>query len=372
MKKCLICLILVLLGTGTITGCHENKADVPGTMTDEDAGRLFRYTELEKGKLRIQEYIGKKKTAEVPEQIGDRKVTEIGTGAFKNSPVEKITIPATVTKIESWAFYNLPSCKEITIGNKMSLKSDDIFLQCPKLEKVNTKGKGTIIWFIGNSLIAEGNLDMYFQDICDQMGEDVIHYTNTAEGYTIEQHMNDFMENKPETAYLTADYILIQPLYDYDELSLQQFRPLCRADAKIYALGTIYTRYKNYCLYQKKWQVPLDGFTPGGDLCDDLIQKKILDFKDIQSMDEVHPTYLNGFISGVGIYKELFGGDTRKIDYKKMSYSLEAFIPGKTESGKGKKIEEILNIIQNFDREEYRKSGRASYDYSIEIKRGAY
>ena len=50
---------------------------------------------------------------------------------------------------------------------------------------------------------------------------------------------------------------------------------------------------------------PLAGFTPGGDLCDDLVQRKILKHYDIQSMDEVHPTYLNGFISGASIYKEL-------------------------------------------------------------------
>ncbi len=50
----------------------------------------------------------------------------------------------------------------------MALKSDDIFKRCPKLKEVNTKGKGTIVWFIGNSLIEDGNLDTYLQDICDQ------------------------------------------------------------------------------------------------------------------------------------------------------------------------------------------------------------
>lgn len=371
MKKCIAVFVLCLFGTGIMSGCRGGAADDPNSMAEEDARRIFKYEELKDQGLRIQAYTGKEKVVAVPEQIGDRKVTEIGTGAFKNSQVEKITIPATVKTIESWAFYNLPVCKEITIGNKMSLKTDDIFLRCPKLQKVNTKGKGTIVWFIGNSLIAEGNLDMYFQDVCDQMGENVIHYTNTGDGYTLDQHMSDFLENKPETAYLTADYILIQPLYEYEDSFLQQFRRLCRADVKIYALGTMYTRYNNFCRYQKEWKVPLDGFTPGGDICDDLIQKKILDVEDIQSLDEVHPTYLNGFISGVSIYKELFGGDVRKVDYKKVSYSLEAFIPGETEEKKREKAGEILDVVRNFDREEYQKSGRASYEYSTEIKRGA-
>ena len=90
----------------------------------------------------------------------------------------------------------------------------------------------------------------------------------------------------------------------------------CRKDAKIYSLGTIYTRYRNYCKFKNDFSKPLAGFTPGGDLCDDLVQRKILKHYDIQSMDEVHPTYLNGFISGASIYKELFHGKVLDIDYK--------------------------------------------------------
>lgn len=370
MKKYTVIVILCLFVTGLMSGCRGGAAENSNAMTEEDASRIFEYVELENQNLRIQAYIGKEKTVVVPEQIGDRKVTEIGTGAFKNSQVEKITIPATVETIESWAFYNLPVCKEITIGNKMALKTDDIILKCPKLQRVNTKGKGTIVWFIGNSLIAEGNLDMYFQDVCDQMGENVIHYTNTSDGYTLDQHMSDFLNEKPETAYLTADVILIQPVHEVEEALMQEFRSSCRKDAKVYVLGTMYTRYGYFWHFQKTWKMALDGFTPGGDICDDLIQKKILDVEDIQSQDEVHPTYLNGFISGTSVYKELFGGDVRNVDYKKMSYSLEAFIPGETEKQKSQKMEEILDVIELFDKEEYRKSGRASYEYSMKIKRG--
>lgn len=351
-------------------GCGSGGADKDNNMSEEEARTLFQYEQLENQCLRIKEYIGEGKTVQVPEQIDGKTVTEIATGAFKNIPVEKITIPATVETIGSWAFYNLSECKEITIGNKMSLKSDDIFSHCPKLKKVNTKGEGTIVWFIGNSLIAEGNLDMYFQDICDQKGEKVIHYTNTEDGYVLGDHQLDFIDNPPETAYYTADIILIQPFSEYEAGTFEKFSSNCRKDAKVYALGTIYSRYKDYRQIQDTWEKPLAGFTPGGDICDDLIQKEILDISDVQSLDEVHPTYLNGFISGASIYKELFGGDVRKVDYKATSYSLDAFIPGDTEEQKKEKMEKILDAVRNFDREEYWQSGRASYSYSKIIKRG--
>lgn len=370
MKKCVLLLFLFIFMTGALTGCGNDKEQKNG-MSEDIAREIFQLEELSDHSMRIKEYIGTENNITVPEHIGDKTVKEIATGAFKNSGVKKITIPATVETIGSWAFFNLQNCTEVTIGNKMALKSDDIFSQCPNLKKVNTEGEGTIVWFIGNSLIAEGNLDMYFQDVCDQKGEKVIHYTNTGDGYTLGEHLNDFTDTVPETAYLTADVILIQPLYiEYDSEYVNDLRSLCRDDAKIYSLGTIYTRYNDYQLIQKEWETPLDGFTPGGDICDDLIQKKVLSFFDIQSQDEVHPTYLNGFISGVSIYRELFGKPVTDVDYKKMNYTLDAFIPGDTDTEKSKKIQEILTEIEQFDRDEYQKSGRASYDYSITIKRG--
>ena len=184
-------------------------------------------------------------------------------------------------------------------------------------------------------------------------------------------HLNDFQKDLPETAYLTADVILIQPLHDYEAMMVSTLSDKCRKDAKIYSLGTIYTRYRNYCKFKNDFSKPLAGFTPGGDLCDDLVQRKILKHYDIQSMDEVHPTYLNGFISGASIYKELFHGKVLDIDYKKMSYSLDSFIPGKTDKEREEKMKEILDAAQKFDVKEYQKSGRGYYGYSEKINRGA-
>ena len=335
-----------------------------------EANVPFQY-DVVKNKIRIKAYIGKEDVISVPEKIEGKTVNEIRSGAFKNCNVKKITIPASVETIGSMAFFNLPDCEEITIGNKMALKSDDIFKRCPKLKEVNTKGKGTIVWFIGNSLIEDGNLDTYFQDICDQKKEPVIHYTNTGSGYMVMDHLNDFQKDLPETAYLTADVILIQPLHDYEAMMVSTLSDKCRKDAKIYSLGTIYTRYRNYCKFKNDFSKPLAGFTPGGDLCDDLVQRKILKHYDIQSMDEVHPTYLNGFISGASIYKELFHGKILDIDYKKMSYALDSFIPGKTDKEREEKMKEILDAAQKFDVKEYQKSGRGYYGYSEKIKRGA-
>lgn len=106
-----------------------------------EANVPFQY-DVVKNKIRIKAYIGKEDVVSVPEKIEGKTVNEIRSGAFKNCNVKKITIPASVETIGSMAFFNLPDCEEITIGNKMALKSDDIFKRCPKLKEVNTKGKG--------------------------------------------------------------------------------------------------------------------------------------------------------------------------------------------------------------------------------------
>jgi len=43
-------------------------------------------------------------------------------------------------------------------------------------------------------------------------------------------------------------------------------------------------------------------------------------------------------------------------DYKKMSYSLDSFIPGKTDKEREEKMKEILDAAQKFDVKEYQKS----------------
>ena len=79
-------------------------------------------------------------------------------------------------------------------------------------------------------MIEDGNLDTYFQDICDQKKEPVIHYTNTGSGYMVMDHLNDFQNDLPETAYLTADVILIQPLHDYEAMMVSTLSDKCRKE----------------------------------------------------------------------------------------------------------------------------------------------
>ncbi len=134
----------------------------------------------------------------------------------------------------------------------------------------------------------------------------------------------------------TADVILIQPLHDYEAMMVSALSDKCRKDAKKFIRLEPFTRDINYCKFKNDFSKPLAGFTPGGDLCDDLVQRKILKHYDIQSMDEVHPTYLNGFISGQYLQGTFPWKGFWILITKKMRYSLDSFIPGKTDKRAGK------------------------------------
>lgn len=314
----------------------------------QDPGRNFNWREKSDGTVCIDSYIGDEEQVDVPESIGGKAVTEIGSGAFRNKPLRTITIPPTVELIQSYAFFNLEACTEITVGNKMALQTDDIFQQCPGLKRVNTEGDGTIVWFLGNSLIEEGNLNVYFEDICREKGDPVVCYTNTADGYTLEDHLSDFSEKVPETARLTADVLMIQPIDQMDEERVDQLRRLCRDGVKIYLIGTNYSTQEIYQMIQDTWKTPLDGFTWGGEVCDQLISQNKADFYDLYWQDGIHPTFLNGFISGACIYRSLYRKPVSGIDYTKMRYSLESFIPAATAEEKKEKIRQYLEEAENY------------------------
>lgn len=63
-------------------------------------------------------------------------VKTIGESAFGFSRLESITIPASVTEIEDYAFWNCPYLKSVILGRGISAVGDYTFDYCSRLEKV--------------------------------------------------------------------------------------------------------------------------------------------------------------------------------------------------------------------------------------------
>ncbi len=94
----------------------------------------YTYAVLADGTAEIIGYNGSESAA-VPEKLGGKTVSSVGAFAFDGSGVKKITLPATVTDIADYAFYNCDSLTEVSLGNAVTL-GERVFYDCDSLETV--------------------------------------------------------------------------------------------------------------------------------------------------------------------------------------------------------------------------------------------
>ncbi|MBD5472894.1 MAG: leucine-rich repeat protein [Lachnospiraceae bacterium] len=63
----------------------------------------------------ILEYIGEEKQVKIPEEVWGRKVVTVFDGAFRNSEIEDVILPETITRISGCAFDGCKSLKQIVL-----------------------------------------------------------------------------------------------------------------------------------------------------------------------------------------------------------------------------------------------------------------
>lgn len=103
----------------------------------------------------ISRYIGNGGDVVIPSSINGKKVTGIGSTAFRDcTNVTSIDIPNSVTSIASAAFFNCSSLTSIVIPNSVTIVSGDIFALCKSLKRVS----------LGSGIT--NNIDRYFFDDC--------------------------------------------------------------------------------------------------------------------------------------------------------------------------------------------------------------
>jgi len=144
MKK-LISLIVLLCMIFTLAGCGEKSnppSDFEYVVTyDKNLEEGVTYTGI-----RITKYIGKSDIVVVPEKIEGLDVTSIGVSAFWSTKIQSVTIPASVTQIETMAFYNCENLKSAKfLGNAPHSIVLDAFKYTHKDFKIYYK-KGTEGW----------------------------------------------------------------------------------------------------------------------------------------------------------------------------------------------------------------------------------
>lgn len=80
----------------------------------------------------IKAYLGNDTNITVPDKINGIEIGSIKEGCFKNSNIESVTLPSSVTAIEQQAFYGCNNLKSINLSNVKSIGTE-AFTNCPSL-----------------------------------------------------------------------------------------------------------------------------------------------------------------------------------------------------------------------------------------------
>ena len=80
----------------------------------------------------IKAYLGNDTNITIPDKINGIEVGSIKEGCFKNSNIESVTLPSSVTLIEQQAFYGCDNLKSINLSNVKSIGTE-AFTNCPSL-----------------------------------------------------------------------------------------------------------------------------------------------------------------------------------------------------------------------------------------------
>ena len=98
------------------------------------AGSLFDYSiDDEAGTVTIEKYIGSDDEVNIPASIEGRPVTEIGWEAFAQTNVKRVTIPETVTAIETMAFMECEALVSVSLPARLDYLGEWVFAGCGKL-----------------------------------------------------------------------------------------------------------------------------------------------------------------------------------------------------------------------------------------------
>jgi len=140
MKKITL-LVLSLLLTVSLFACQDQSDDTPETTAPETENEIpeatpasdFEYEVNDDGDIVITKYIGNEAEVVIPQKIENKTVTAIGESAFKQSKVEIIYMPNTINNIYRYAFEECQNLKKVKFSENLRTIAIAAFSGCVNL-----------------------------------------------------------------------------------------------------------------------------------------------------------------------------------------------------------------------------------------------
>ena len=138
MKKRLLSVMLAfVLLFGSAASLPDGAfGESTSIIASADVSGDYEYTKLDDETVKIDSYNGSATTLKIPSTINKLKVTVIGKNAFQYGSFTSITIPSSIKKIESYAFYDCSELKSVTLPSSLTTIGDNAFYECTELSSI--------------------------------------------------------------------------------------------------------------------------------------------------------------------------------------------------------------------------------------------
>lgn len=134
MKKFIAYILSALiLFTSCLSADALNSEKSSEILTDDG---VWKYTVTGESNAEIIGYLGTEKKISIPDKIDDYTVTSIGSAAFYNSEIEKITLSSSIESIGWWAFYGCKNLSYVKLNDGLNTIEYGAFMNCRRLKDI--------------------------------------------------------------------------------------------------------------------------------------------------------------------------------------------------------------------------------------------
>lgn len=135
MKKLTAYILSVLIiFTSCLSADALNSEKLSEQLTDDG---LWKYTVSDDNNAEITGYLGKESNITIPDKINNYSVISIGSAAFYNSDIEKISFSSSIHSIGWWAFYGCKKLTSVELNEGLNTIEYGAFMNCHKLKEVS-------------------------------------------------------------------------------------------------------------------------------------------------------------------------------------------------------------------------------------------
>lgn len=135
MKKLTAYILSVLIiFTSCLSADALNSEKFSEQLTDDG---LWKYTVYDNNNAEITGYLGKESNITIPDKINNYSVISIGSAAFYNSDIEKISFSSSIHSIGWWAFYGCKKLTSVELNEGLNTIEYGAFMNCHKLKEVS-------------------------------------------------------------------------------------------------------------------------------------------------------------------------------------------------------------------------------------------